>query len=164
MNTKEGDNNGDGLDISGSKAIVTGSSFTGFNDKGISVGENSQLLILDSKIDENIIGIAVKDKSDIYLVGVNFNLNKNDIAAYMKKAIFGGGNDFLQNNINVNKAKKVILDKNSLIYQFRPPKFLEGQLPKEILSRISNIFENFELVEKQQIKLIPNYVYEASGE
>ena len=164
VNTKEGDNNGDGLDISGSKAIVTGSSFTGFNDKGISVGENSQLLILDSKIDENIIGIAVKDKSDIYLVGVNFNLNKNDIAAYMKKAIFGGGNVFLQNNINVNKAKKVILDKNSLIYQFRPPKFLEGQLPKEILSRISNIFENFELVEKQQIKLIPNYVYEASGE
>jgi len=164
MNTKKGDNNGDGLDISGSKAVVTTSSFNGFTDKGISVGENSQLLMLDSKIEENIIGVAVKDKSEIYLVDVNFNLNKNDIAAYMKKAIFGGGTAYLQNDINRNKKLKVLLDGNSLIYQFRSLKTLVGQSPEETLSRISNIFENLGLVEKQQIELKPNYVYEASGE
>jgi len=164
INTKVGDNNGDGLDISGTKAIVKRSSFNGFDDKGISVGEGSHLLVLESTLQENNIGVAVKDKSKLYLVDVALNLNKNDVAAYMKKKIFGGGKVFFQGNIGLNNGMKIILDEKSSIYQFRSLNYTDEKSPEKILQSISNIFENIGLVEKKLLKLTPNFIYEASRE
>ena len=52
LNTKGGDSNGDGLDISGSRVIVSSTTFDGFRDKGISVGESSKIFVYDSNLSE----------------------------------------------------------------------------------------------------------------
>lgn len=96
LNTLGGDLNGDGLDISGSSVIVAGTTFDGFNDKGISVGENSEILVYQSILQNNNNGAAVKDRSNAYFINVAFHNNKNDISSYMKKRIFGGANVFLE--------------------------------------------------------------------
>ncbi|MCK5477080.1 MAG: hypothetical protein KAI55_04120 [Candidatus Aenigmarchaeota archaeon] len=86
------DENGDGLDLSGSTAVIEKSEFKNFQDKGISVGENSIIFIESNAFLNNKNGIAVKDKSNAYLYKNIFQNNINDVVAYQKKEIFGGGN------------------------------------------------------------------------
>ena len=90
------DANGDGLDISGSHAFVVDCSFHGLGDKGISIGEDSRALICGSSFAENTLGVAVKDLSHAYFVDNSFTRNTQDIIAYQKKNIFGGGFVYLE--------------------------------------------------------------------
>ena len=83
--------NGDGIDTSGSDVLISNSIFTGFNDKGISSGERSNVIIHKCKLHNNNIGVAVKDLSRAFFVDVDFNNNYKDVAAYRKKHVFGGG-------------------------------------------------------------------------
>ncbi len=85
------DNNGDGLDISGSQIVVKECVFSGFKDKGISVGEHSNILITHSSFQGNQNGIAVKDLSHAFFVENTFTDNSVDINMYQKKGIYGGG-------------------------------------------------------------------------
>ena len=99
LNTKGGDSNGDGLDVSGSRVIVSSTTFNGFRDKGISVGESSKIFVYDSNLSGNLLGAAVKDRSIAYFTRVDFSNNETDIAAYMKKSIFGGSNVVLDGDL-----------------------------------------------------------------
>ena len=54
---------GDGIDVSGSEVTVTNSSFENISDKGISVGENSNLKATNIDIKNANIGVASKDGS-----------------------------------------------------------------------------------------------------
>lgn len=85
------DNNGDGLDISGSQLVVKKCIFAGFKDKGISVGEDSNILITHNSFQGNQNGIAVKDLSHAFFVENTFTDNSIDINMYQKKAIYGAG-------------------------------------------------------------------------
>lgn len=111
------DPNGDALDISGSSIILFDSSFDGFADKGLSIGEESGVVVLRNKFFNNSLGIAVKDLSDLYLGGGNiFDNNKTDISVYLKKAIFGGGAVWvLQGNLPEVELN-YILDNNSRLH------------------------------------------------
>lgn len=101
---------GDGIDVSGStKLILKQNLITFCEDKGISVGENSNI-----KADYNIIignryGAVSKDLS---ILNSNDNLfigNQFGMAAYQKKNFFGRGtiksrdDVFSDNNINIDK-------------------------------------------------------------
>lgn len=85
-----GDANGDGLDMSASRILVTACAFSRLNDKGISVGEASQLLVMDSRFEGNASGLVAKDLSVAYASGNRFTGNKTAFAAYRKKPIYGG--------------------------------------------------------------------------
>lgn len=113
INTRSGDFNGDGLDVSGSNILVSGSEFKGFSDKGLSVGERSNMLIRQSDIGGNSIGIAVKDLSNVFVSSARFESNEHDISVYMKKRIFGGGRIVLSEAISAERTPKVNLDKLS---------------------------------------------------
>ena len=87
-------NNGnDGLDLMTSNVNVNKSTFTNNGDKGISVGENSNLNLNNSSLNENYIGIEVKDKSTaILLPTVSLKSNfKYDINLKKKNYRFSGG-------------------------------------------------------------------------
>lgn len=82
------DDNGDGLDFSGSKMLVSDNSFNGFLDKGISIGENTKALIVNNIFSDNRSAITAKDQSDIYVYSNSYSNNKINIEMYQKKKIF----------------------------------------------------------------------------
>jgi hypothetical protein len=86
-----GDRNGDGLDASGSNLTVFENSFTGFEDKGVSVGEDSRVILKRNHFSDNALGVAVKDNSVVFANHNQFENNRLDYRAYQKKKIFGGG-------------------------------------------------------------------------
>ncbi|MBL78518.1 MAG: hypothetical protein CMH70_00400 [Nitrosomonadaceae bacterium] len=107
FNSKPKDLNGDGIDVSFSKMLIFHSSFSGFNDKGISIGERSSVIIQRSRLENNNIGAAVKDLSRAFFINTDFKSNSKDIAAYRKKRFFGGGYAYIQTSS---------LDENKIVY------------------------------------------------
>ena len=80
--------NGDGLDLSASRVIIRRGSFEGFLDKGVSVGEASEVVITQSKFENNKLAIAVKDASKGYLRNNYFHDNDRILDMYVKKKFF----------------------------------------------------------------------------
>lgn len=84
------DGNGDGLDLSGSMVVISGSLFRGFLDKAISIGERSHVIVRENTIESSNIGMAVKDASHAELTASNtFRGNAVDVMLYTKKPHFG---------------------------------------------------------------------------
>lgn len=94
-------NYGDSIDLSGSYALIINNNILKSGDKGISVGENSKVVIKKNSILENAIGIAVKDLSNALISENLFDQNQKNLSCYSKKGFFGGGTAFLNSNINL---------------------------------------------------------------
>ncbi|MDC1328947.1 CotH kinase family protein [Pseudomonadales bacterium] len=82
------DDNGDGLDFSGSQVVISGNIFTGFLDKGMSIGENTKAFVTDNLLEGNRSGITAKDQSQVYVFNNHYLNNEIDIEMYQKKKIF----------------------------------------------------------------------------
>jgi len=94
---------GDSVDLSWSDIIVEGNEINGCTDKGISVGEKSNPIIKNNTIQHCDIGIVVKDLS---VAQIDNNLIEDvrvGVAAYQKKAVFGGGKARVS-NLTFNNA------------------------------------------------------------
>ena len=111
-----GDSNGDGLDISGSQIYASGNLFRNFKDKGISVGEKSNIFITKNNFKQNEVGSAVKDFSNAYYWKNYFSQNLRDIQVYQKKKLYGGGRIFLKKEERENLIAS--LDKKSKVLFF----------------------------------------------
>ncbi|OVE74923.1 hypothetical protein BVX95_00665 [archaeon D22] len=110
-----GDANGDGLDLSGSTAILTDNLFFGFSDKAISVGERTNVIVINNRIENSNIGIAVKDLSEVFFHNNSLKNNNNSIVSYMKKPIFGGGKTYITSS-EIHKYSSKKIDSLSKIY------------------------------------------------
>ena len=109
----DGDANGDGLDFSGSKIIVKSNRFNNFQDKGISIGEKTNIILYDNLIAENNNGAAVKDLSNAYFISNIFLNNVIAINSYQKKPLFGGGYTYIYNNNFENNGDIYVHDEKS---------------------------------------------------
>jgi len=80
---------GDAIDFSGSEAMINNVFIEGIDDKGISVGENSNIKIYNSTVNNANIGIVSKDGSITLLneSSVN-NSNLYSIMSYVKKNFY----------------------------------------------------------------------------
>ena len=86
------DNSGnDAVDLMTTRAHVVGSIFVGNGDKGISVGENSQLCAVNNRLIGNAIGVESKDRSTAVLFNHTFVNNKTALHAYKKNWRYGEG-------------------------------------------------------------------------
>ncbi len=85
------DENGDGMDFSGSYMTVTDVEVKNFLDKGVSIGEKSLVGIHSGKLLGNRFGIAVKDSSCAIIGPLIMNSKEADITAYNKKKNYGTG-------------------------------------------------------------------------
>ena len=98
----------DAIDFSGSKSEIYQIRFKNVGDKGVSVGENSNIKINQSKRTNSIVGIATKDGSKTVAKNISFTNIDYPFASYQKKA-YEYGKLYLEN------FTQKILRKNSLM-------------------------------------------------
>jgi hypothetical protein len=81
--------NNDAIDVSGSDVVVSNCLVESSNDKGISGGENSRLLVRDTRINQSVIGIASKDKSKLIIQNCEISDSRYGLVVFQKKPEFG---------------------------------------------------------------------------
>jgi hypothetical protein len=116
-NSKFNNSNNDSIDIMESIVLIDSSEMKKSGDKGISIGENSNVLVLNSNIIKNKIGIASKDRSIAKVIHSNFLSNKSHIDAYQKNFQYGdGGKINIYQSIFKGKINTINSDSKSNIY------------------------------------------------
>lgn len=114
------DNGGDAIDLSWSKVQILDSTVINCGDKGISLGERSNIsLISGLKISGCKIGIAVKDQSFARIENTTLENNNIGISLYQKKPVFGGASAELLNLNLLNNANDFHKDDNSLFINLK---------------------------------------------
>jgi len=91
INIKIKDSKNDGIDFMETKATVENLVVINSKDKGISIGENSDVIVKNSVLKNNKIGAAVKDSSNGKFYEVNFSNNEIQLASYAKNWRYGNG-------------------------------------------------------------------------
>ena len=111
---------GDAIDTSGSKIILSNIDIKNVNDKSISAGEKSDLNLKNINITNSNIGIASKDSSVVR--GDNITISKSyayDLTAFRKKNFYDGGQIYLNNvkykNKNLIQSKSFAKVNNKII-------------------------------------------------
>ena len=108
----------DAVDFSGSQAEIDGLLVDGAGDKGISVGERSQVLINKATIKNAKLGVASKDLSEVTLdKEIVYKNLEVGLAAYQKKPEYGPAmiNQDLIRATNVQTG--FLIEKGSSLYQ-----------------------------------------------
>jgi hypothetical protein len=85
------DSGGDAIDLMTTGATIVGTTLDGSTDKGISSGENSQVLVIDTLFHKCDIGIQAKDRSQVLVFNCDFVSCKWALDAYKKNWQYGGG-------------------------------------------------------------------------
>jgi hypothetical protein len=80
----------DGMDFSGSVIEVNDSEVINAGDKGLSVGEESEVRVDKLSVDKAVTGVASKDLSFLRIDQLILNDCQTGIAAYQKKPEYGG--------------------------------------------------------------------------
>jgi hypothetical protein len=116
--------NGDGLDLSGSFTLVENCIFTNFLDKGLSIGERSKVLLKSNNFEKNKTAVAVKDQSKLFSWENSFIENELDFVSYIKKAIFNDPTLYLEEDIksiklDIQTGKKFHLTKKIKIEKIK---------------------------------------------
>lgn len=128
MNTlfedSNGDDNGDGLDLSGSKIRISNCYFNNFSDKGISIGERTDAIVMFNSFNGNRSAITAKDSSNIFIYDNEYENNEIQIEEYQKKQIYNFPNVF---NLN-DEVSKIILDEGSRYFKL-DNNYSFGELP-----------------------------------
>ena len=106
----------DCLDFMQTSAVIKNSLFKNCNDKGISVGENSNIFISASNFLKNNIAIESKDRSIVNVKISQFTSNKLVFSAYKKNWKYNGGGIIQsKDNLILNNLKNLSKDKFSSI-------------------------------------------------
>ncbi len=80
----------DGVDLSGSDVEIVDCTFLRMGDKAISAGEDSTVRVRGGEARDISIGIAAKDRSNVFAEGMTIRNAKNyALAAFIKKPQFG---------------------------------------------------------------------------
>lgn len=117
------DSGNDSIDLITTHAIVTNTTFHNSADKGISIGEDSNLLAVNNLIFASEIGMQSKDTSVAYIYNSSFIDNKKAIDAYHKNWWYSeGGTIYLdkivlqgnETNATVGKKSQVIINDSQI--------------------------------------------------
>ena len=133
------DGGNDAIDLMTSNAMVTNTILKNSRDKGISIGEGSQLLAINNYIGANQIGVQSKDTSKAYIFNTTFTENDKAVDAYHKNWRYMKGgevviseSEFDNNGIDATVGKKSsVIISNSDFKQ--PPKVDDSSLRGGVL-------------------------------
>ncbi len=110
--------NGDGIDISFTKARIEGNTVSHCGDKGISIGEDSNALISNNIIKNCAVGISVKDLSEANIENTALEANDIGIEVKMKKPLFGGGFAKIKDNVVFkDNEQDIVVDPFSVLIE-----------------------------------------------
>ncbi|PKL49867.1 MAG: hypothetical protein CVV39_02255 [Planctomycetes bacterium HGW-Planctomycetes-1] len=111
------DSGNDAIDAMTSEVVVINTLLQNSGDKGISVGEKSKVLAINTQFVNNNIGLQSKDDSIAVLCNVDMRDNLQALDAYMKNWRYGRGGDiFLYKGCLVDNKQKITADKKSGIW------------------------------------------------
>jgi len=148
----------DAVDLMGSNAYIKNSLLERSNDKGVSVGESSKVLIMNTIIDSNIIGIQSKDQSIANVIGGKFSSNETHFSAYSKNWRYGGGGKIYITGANIYNAKNGIdIQKGSnleISNSFADSKIKDNSKRIKIKSMKKNKVVNLHSLSSKEIDLI----------
>ncbi|MCZ6597676.1 MAG: CotH kinase family protein [Planctomycetota bacterium] len=85
------DSGNDALDLMTSTVVVKDCTMRGSADKGISVGEDTRVLVINSRLVKNAIGVQTKDRSTAVLYNVDLVDNGTAVDAYKKNWRYDSG-------------------------------------------------------------------------
>jgi len=106
----------DGVDAMTSEVYISGTCIKSSGDKGVSIGERSNVAIFNSDIQNNVVGVASKDDSISILSNTIVNNNKTQFSAYKKNWRYSnGGVHNIYNSTIVDGNKTFELGKKSSI-------------------------------------------------
>ncbi|MCA9000351.1 MAG: CotH kinase family protein [Planctomycetes bacterium] len=126
---------GDAVDLMTTEATIVGTILDGSTDKGISSGENSRVLVIDTLFHDCEIGIQAKDRSQVSVFNSDFVACRMAIDAYKKNYQYGGGgfayvhkSRFLSNELPLRAdANSKLSVEDSYVdsaFDFRPKRIL----------------------------------------
>ncbi|MEM8710155.1 MAG: CotH kinase family protein [Planctomycetota bacterium] len=106
----------DALDLMTSKIAVQDSWISGSGDKGISVGENTEVLAVNTSIRDCLIGVQIKDRSRAVLYNCEVRGSTPAVDAYHKNWRYGvGGSGYVYKSAFQGTSTPVTADKRSSI-------------------------------------------------
>ena len=105
----------DCLDFSYGKYSILEANVSNCGDKGVSVGENSELKINNIGVFNSITGVASKDYSSVYIDEIIIDKTNNCIQLYNKKDEFSGGKIDIKKIRCTRFEKKFDVGLNSLL-------------------------------------------------
>jgi parallel beta-helix repeat protein len=114
---KNGIPNGDAIDISFSAVEITNNTVDTCGDKGISIGEMSDTVVINNTIKNCVVGISVKDLSEAIIESATLIGNSIGIEAKQKKPLFGGSRAMVKNSTFENNGQNVFIDAVSQLHQ-----------------------------------------------
>ena len=106
----------DGIDLMSSQVLIENSDVLTSRDKAVSAGEASDVLIFNSTLSQNMVGVESKDNSTVRIINVLLDANKSHLNAYTKNWRYGAGGTIvaeksvfktLQNRISAKKQSKI---------------------------------------------------------
>jgi len=107
---------GDGVDVSGSEVTLTNTYFKNISDKGISVGERSNLKANNIDLKKANIGAASKDGSLLFISDSKFlEIRKAGLMAYIKKPEYSSPEIIAENIIIESMGDKIVSQKGSKV-------------------------------------------------
>ncbi len=92
----------DALDFSGSRITLTDCDIHNASDKGISCGEESKIIVKNCLVDGSNIGVASKDKSEVWIDNTTIRNVVDGLVAFCKKPEYGPAKIYT-NNVIVSK-------------------------------------------------------------
>jgi hypothetical protein len=103
--------NSDAVDVGGQSSNILIDSLMAFNikDKGLSVGQRSNVSITNSTFIKTTLGVAVKDSSSVMVDHCTFYAIQDPVACYEKAFGRAGGNAFVSHSILSNSYDKTVL-------------------------------------------------------
>lgn len=102
------DSKNDAIDLMSSSVLVENTHITGSGDKGLSVGEASTVLVVDTLIEQSSVGIESKDRSIAVVHRSRLINNDTNMNAYYKNWRYGGGGKILADSIFMLSSEKPI--------------------------------------------------------
>jgi hypothetical protein len=106
----------DAIDLMMSKFVVAHSLLAKNGDKGVSVGENSQALLLDCELKGNTSGVQSKDASILWARACRFEGNQTNVYAYLKNWQYGAGGIGLLESCSFDGGAGASADKHSRLW------------------------------------------------
>ncbi|MCB0706341.1 MAG: CotH kinase family protein [Saprospiraceae bacterium] len=110
----------DGLDFSGSILEVRGCQIINNGDKGVSVGEASEVAVFQSEVQNANIGLASKDRSVLVVDELKLKDCNQGFTAYQKKPEFGGAS-ILVRRYEATNIKRLYLVLDGSRIEFSDP-------------------------------------------
>jgi len=140
-------NGNDGVDISGSKMLIVDTIFFGMGDKAVSIGEQSQVDLLNNRVQNSVYGVVVKDLSRVRMYSTVIQRNQYGVASYRKKPLFGGGTVHIIGGLLLENKNDFLIDQVSSISLYgvgleQLPKLKKIVLKDQRLGEIAQLYRN----------------------